>query len=120
MVNFDLSADGTLLGIEVLGATKFLPAVLLRSAGPPGRPLATSPPRGSVEDVFGDPSLAPLADRLQRRLERMNADGLAVCRADLVESTAWLLAESVLEVFKLEERAEQASAEGDGLPSQGT
>lgn len=34
-IHLDFNADGVLIGIEILGASKRLPAALLASAGPP-------------------------------------------------------------------------------------
>ena len=61
-------------------------------------------PRASVEDVYGSPNLLPMAEAIQRRLAKLNADGSQICPPDRVESVAWLLAEAVLEDFTVVER----------------
>ena len=61
--------------------------------------------RASVEDVFGSPNLVLVAETIQKRLEKLNAEGLQACDPERVESVAWLLAEAVLEDFAVEERS---------------
>lgn len=58
------------------------------------------------ERVFGDPELNRVAKVLQQKLERLNAEGLDVCAPEAVESTAWLLAEQVVEFFHVRWREE--------------
>jgi hypothetical protein len=60
------------------------------------------------ERIFAEPELDLLAKVIQRRLERLNAEGPEACPADLVESTAWLLAEQVVEFFHIRWRDEKS------------
>lgn len=60
------------------------------------------------ERIFAEPQLDLLAKVLQRKLERLNAEGLDVCPPDAVESTAWLLAEQVVEFFDITWREEKS------------
>ena len=59
------------------------------------------------ERIFAEPQLDLVAKVIQRKLVRLNAEGMAVCPADAVESTAWLLAEQVVEFFEISWRAEK-------------
>ena len=60
--------------------------------------------REFAERVASDPEITRVAEVLQRKLERLNGEGFAVCPPDEVESTAWLLAEEVVYYFQLKWR----------------
>lgn len=60
------------------------------------------------ERIFAEPELDLLAKVLQRKLERLNAEDPKTCPTDLVESTAWLLAEQVVEFFHIRWREEKS------------
>lgn len=60
------------------------------------------------ERIFAEPELDLLANVIQRKLERLNAEDPKTCPAELVESTAWLLAEQVAEFFHFRWREDKS------------
>ena len=66
----------------------------------------TVTPRGPdldvAEDVFGSPNLSLLDLRLRERLAQLTATSPQFCPAEDVEFIAWMLAEAVLETFRVE------------------
>ncbi len=60
------------------------------------------------ERIFAHPELDLVAKVLQRKLERLNAQGLEVCAPEAVQSTAWLLAEQLVEFFHVRWRDEKS------------
>lgn len=58
----------------------------------------------TMEDVFGDPNLVLLGEVLRKRIAKLNGEGLGICPPELEDSLAGLLAEAVLETFRIEVR----------------